>query len=67
MHPNAAGEAYMSLIHTEWNSGAILEQSGDHLFEKRVFQGKYLVRLMDDGIIVDEKEVDVVNDTHVVF
>ena len=67
MLPNAAGEAYMNLIHTEWNSGAILEQSGDLLFEKRVFQGKYLVRLMDDEVVVDEKEVDAVNDTHVVF
>ena len=67
MVPNAAGEAYMSLIHTEWNSGAILEQSGDLVFGERVFQGKYLVRLMDDDVVVDEKEVDVINDTHVVF
>ena len=67
MQPNAAGDAYMSLIHKEWNSGSTLEQTEDLLFEKRVFQGKYLVRLMDNGVIVDEKEVDVVNDTHVVF
>ena len=67
MHPNAAGEAYMNLIHKEWNSGAILEQSGDLLFKERVFQGKYLVRLMDNEVVIDEKEVDVVDDTHVVF
>lgn len=57
----------MSLIHTEWNSGAILEQSGDLMFGERVFQGRYLVRLMDDDVVVDEKEVDVINDTHIVF
>ena len=37
------------------------------MFGERVFQGRYLVRLMDDDVVVDEKEVDVINDTHIVF
>ena len=42
-----------------------MDQTGELSFEKTVFQGKYLVKLMEDEDLIAEKEVEVINDTHV--
>ena len=44
-----------------------MDQTGELSFEKTVFQGKYLVKLMEDEDLIAEKEVKVINDTHVFF
>ena len=63
LKPNAAGEAYMRLIHSEWNSGDILDQTGDLTFEKRVFQGDYVIRILNGEEVLGEKEISVSEDT----
>ena len=65
MEPNAAGEAYMRLIHSEWNSGDILDHGGDLVFKKRVFQGDYVIRVLNGEEILGEKEVSVTEDATV--
>ena len=47
----------MRLIHSEWNSGDILEQTGDLTFEKRVFQGDYVIRILNGEEVLGEKEI----------
>jgi len=65
MEPNAAGEAYMRLIHSEWNSGDILDHGGDLVFKKRVFQGDYVIKVLNGEEILGEKEVSVTEDATV--
>ena len=62
--PNAAGKAYMRLIHEEWNSGDILDNiDGDFEFHKRVFKGDYVIRILDGDQILGEMELKVDEDT----
>ena len=38
--PNAAGEAYLRLVHTEWSSTGEAEHSGELAWQRRVFRGR---------------------------
>lgn len=65
--PNAAGEAYMRLIHSEWNSGDILEQTDQLTFEKRVFKGDYIMRVLDGEEVLGEEEITIDQDTFITW
>ena len=65
--PNLAGEAYLRLVHTEWSSSGEAEQSGELAWHQRVFRGRYLVSLMEGDTVIHQREVEVDNDTHIVF
>jgi len=67
LKPNAAGEAYMKLIHSEWNSGDILAHNGDLTFFKRVHQGHYKIRVIDGEQVLGEQELDVDTDSDIVI
>ena len=57
----------MNLIHNEWNSGDILDHSGDLTFFKRVFQGHYKMRVIDGDQVLGEQEIDVDTDSDIVI
>ena len=65
--PNAAGEAYLRLVHSEWTSNGEAEHSGELAWQRRVFRGRYLVKLMEGDTVIHQKEVKIDNDTHIVF
>ena len=65
LEPNAAGEAYLRLIHSEWNSGDILDQEEPLKFKKRVFKGDYIVRVINGGEVLAEVEISVDEDIEI--
>ena len=63
LEPNAAGEAYMRLVHEEWNSGAMLTAGQDGAARTRVFLGDYRLRFLQGEQVVGERTLSVDGDT----
>ena len=57
----------MRLIHSEWNSGDILEQTEQLTFQKRVFKGHYVIRIINGEEVLGEKEISVDEDSLVTW
>jgi len=63
LEPNAAGDAYLRLIHSEWNSGDFLDQTEPLTFKKRVFKGDYSYRIVSPMGVLDEQQISIDEDT----
>jgi len=64
--PNLAGEAYRRLYHDEWRTNLVLDGSGDE-FNFRGFRGDYAMSILNgEGVLVDNFEFSVTEDTNVV-
>ena len=54
---NPAGQAYLALYHSEWNSTATLELDQARRFQARVFHGDYRLVLCSGDTVLEEKIV----------